>query len=112
MARLLTVVNERKKIRGEYRKILEDQYIAQKKQEEIEEQKAERERLKEQGINAPLTDDEVKAMVKAKASQRLDEYNKLFEKLKEKTSKEETAASPLLDEKDLKLVASAQTKLT
>ncbi len=31
MNRLLTVVNERKKLRGEYRKVLEDQYIAMKK---------------------------------------------------------------------------------
>jgi hypothetical protein len=34
MARLLTVVNERKKLRSEYRKILEDEYIAKKKKEE------------------------------------------------------------------------------
>ena len=36
MARLLTVVNERKKLRNEYRKYLEDQYIDKKKQEEAE----------------------------------------------------------------------------
>lgn len=36
MARLLTVVNERKKIRNEYRAYLEDQYIADKKKEELE----------------------------------------------------------------------------
>lgn len=34
MARLLTVVNERKKIRNEYRAYLEDEYIAMKKKEE------------------------------------------------------------------------------
>jgi hypothetical protein len=34
MSRLLTVVNERKRVRGEYRKHLEDEYVAQKKQEE------------------------------------------------------------------------------
>ena len=34
MARLLTIVNERKRIRNEYRKHLEDNYIAQKKAEE------------------------------------------------------------------------------
>lgn len=50
MARLLTVVNERKKLRTEYRKVLEDEYIAKKKSEEA---KAEEERilkLREQGI--------------------------------------------------------------
>lgn len=36
MARLLTVVNERKKLRNEYRKLLEDEYIAEKKAEEAE----------------------------------------------------------------------------
>ena len=34
MARLLTIVNERKKLRNEYRKYLEDQYISKKKAEE------------------------------------------------------------------------------
>ena len=43
MARLLTVVNERKRIRDQYRQHLENQYIAAKKAEEkalIDEQKA------------------------------------------------------------------------
>jgi hypothetical protein len=35
MARLLTVVNERKKLRNEYRRYLEDEYIAKKKAEEF-----------------------------------------------------------------------------
>lgn len=47
MARLLTVVNERKKLRSEYRKVLEDEYIAKKKQEEKEAYNAEVEKLKE-----------------------------------------------------------------
>tara|TARA_B110000285_G_scaffold227355_1_gene288549 strand:+ start:954 stop:1265 length:312 start_codon:yes stop_codon:yes gene_type:complete len=34
MARLLTVVNERKKLRNEYRRVLEDEYIQAKKAEE------------------------------------------------------------------------------
>ena len=37
MSRLLTVVNERKKIRSLFRAHLEDKYIQQKKQEEIQE---------------------------------------------------------------------------
>jgi large subunit ribosomal protein L47 len=37
MARLLTVVNERKKLRNEYRKHLEDEYISTKKAEELAE---------------------------------------------------------------------------
>lgn len=47
MARLLTVVNERKKLRNEYRKILEDEYIAKKKEEEAALHKAELDKLKE-----------------------------------------------------------------
>ena len=34
MSRLLTIVNERKKLRNEYRRILEDEYIDKKKAEE------------------------------------------------------------------------------
>ena len=56
MARLLTVVNERKKLRNEYRKILEDEYIAKKKEEEAAEHKAELDKLKEQGIKVPPTE--------------------------------------------------------
>jgi hypothetical protein len=59
MARLLTVVNERKKLRNEYRKTLEDEYIAKKKQEEKEAKVKEIEKLREQGIITPMTDDEV-----------------------------------------------------
>lgn len=47
MARLLTIVNERKKLRGEFRSSLEDNYIAeQKKKEEFEQIKARKEEKK------------------------------------------------------------------
>lgn len=85
MSRLLTVVNERKKLRSEYRRILEEEYIAKKKAEEAQVQQAERERLKELGIKVPLGEEEVKALVKAKAAKRIEEYNKIFEELKERS---------------------------
>ena len=44
MARLLTVVNERKRLRSQYRIHLEDEYIKQQKAKEQEEMVAERER--------------------------------------------------------------------
>ena len=44
MSRLLTVVNERKKIRSLYRAHLEDQYIAEKKKEELDAFLAKREK--------------------------------------------------------------------
>ena len=53
MARLLTVVNERKKIRSLYRAHLEDEYIAQKKKEELDAFLEKREKiLEEQGEGA------------------------------------------------------------
>jgi hypothetical protein len=55
MARLLTVVNERKKLRNEYRRHLEDEYIAKKKEEEQAAIKAQNEKLREQGIKPPRT---------------------------------------------------------
>lgn len=47
MSRLLTIVNERKKLRNEYRKHLEDEYIAKKKDEESAVIKAENDKLRE-----------------------------------------------------------------
>ena len=47
MARLLTVVNERKKLRAEYRIHLENQYVANKKEEEQKAFLEKREKLKE-----------------------------------------------------------------
>lgn len=75
MARLLTVVNERKKLRNDYRRILEDEYITNKKAEEAAAYKAELEKLKEQGIKVPPTDEEVREMIKARAQKRMDRYN-------------------------------------
>ena len=49
MARLLTVVNERKKLRGEYRKTLEDGYIAEKKKIEEDAWIVSRDAAKERG---------------------------------------------------------------
>jgi hypothetical protein len=55
MARLLTVVNERKKLRNEYRRHLEDQYIAAKKEEEAKAIQAQNEKMREQGLKPPRT---------------------------------------------------------
>ena len=55
MARLLTVVNERKRLRNEYRRHLEDEYIAKKKEEEQAAIKLENDKLREQGIKPPRT---------------------------------------------------------
>jgi hypothetical protein len=55
MARLLTIVNERKKLRAEYRHILEDRYIAKKKEEEQAQLEEERARLMEEGESVEMT---------------------------------------------------------
>ena len=65
--RLLTVVNERKKLRNEYRKHLEDEYIEEKKAEELEEFKIEREKRRERGESTSMTPDEVVEMLKGRS---------------------------------------------
>lgn len=67
MARLLTIVNERKKLRNEYRRVLEDEYISKKKQEEKQQEIEKLEKLREQGIKTPLTEDETKELLKKMA---------------------------------------------
>ena len=65
MARLLTVVNERKKIRNEYRMYLEQEYITEKKAEAFEEKKEEVEAKREQDgyWSAPMMHDELAALM-------------------------------------------------
>lgn len=70
MNRLLTVVNERKKLRSEYRKHLEDQYIQMKKQEEKEKLESEYLALREKGVKTPMTEDEQKEFVKKRREHR------------------------------------------
>lgn len=62
MARLLTVVNERKRLRILYRQHLEDEYIKSRKAEEQKEMLENREKLREKGVtNLPLTAEEMHA---------------------------------------------------
>lgn len=87
MSRLLTIVNERKRLRSEFRKHLEDEYIDLKKKEELVAYKAELEKLKEQGVKIPPTPEELKEIIKANALKRKEEYQKVFDALKEKAAK-------------------------
>ena len=107
MARLLTIVNERKKLRNEYRRHLEDEYIALKKSEEQALIKAESDKLKEQGIKPPLTHEELKEVLEKKAAKKKEPLETSFETLKAKFAKEDTANSPLLSESDLRLISTA-----
>ena len=109
MARLLTVVNERKKLRNEYRRYLEDEYIAKKKAEEFAAQKAEAEKA---GVKPPLSPEELKTKLTERFKKKQEAIEKKFEGMKDRLVKEDTAASPLLNETDLKLISTAQTKLS
>ena len=84
MSRLLTIVNERKKLRNEYRKHLEDEYIAKKKAEEQAQLKAENEKLREQGIKPPRTEEEVKEILAKKAAKKKENLENTFDELKKK----------------------------
>ena len=71
MARLLTVVNERKKLRAEYRIHLENEYITKKKEEEQTAFLERRDKLREQGVtNLPMTPEEVKKMLKEREERK------------------------------------------
>jgi len=60
MARLLTVVNERKRLRTQYRMYLENEYIKEQKEQELKEFIERREMLSAQGIqNLPPTAEEM-----------------------------------------------------
>ncbi len=102
MSRLLTIVNERKKLRNEYRKHLEDEYIAKKKAEEQAAMKAENEKL---GVKSAPTPEEIREILKARTAKKHEAMNKSFDALKEKFGNEETATSPLLNKADLKLLS-------
>jgi len=66
MARLLTVVNERKRLRAQYRIHLEDDYIKKIKEREFNEFLARRDRMAAAGEkNLPLTDSEVSMKLKS-----------------------------------------------
>ena len=60
MSRLLTVVNERKKLRSEYRQHLEQEYIKEQKAKEAEELEAKNEELKKSGLKVAPTEQQIK----------------------------------------------------
>jgi len=65
MARLLTVTNERKRLRSQYRMHLEDEYIKKIKEREFNEFLIKRDEMAARGEkNLPLTDAEVTIKLK------------------------------------------------
>lgn len=109
MARLLTIVNERKRLRNEYRKHLEDEYIAGKKAEEAAQR---REAAVKAGEKPPPTPEELKVMLNQRFEKKQKAIEKKMEEMKDKVQKGDTAISPLLNDDDLKLISTLQTKLS
>jgi len=70
MSRLLTVVNERKKLRNEYRAYLEDEYIAECKAAEAAQLQADLDARREKGEKTPLTPLEIKEMLRSKSEKK------------------------------------------
>ena len=80
MARLLTVVNERKRLRAQYRMHLEDEYIRKVKEREFNEFLAHRDKMAAEGVqNLPLTDDEVARKLKSKEKERMAQLTRARE---------------------------------
>ena len=70
MSRLLTVVNERKKLRNDYRAHLEDEYIAECKAAEAAQLQADLDARRENGEKTPLTPLELKEMLRSKSEKK------------------------------------------
>ena len=88
MTRLLTVVNERKRLRSLYRMHLEDEYIKKQKEREFNEFLVNRDEMVAKGIkNVPLTKAEVAQLLREKdekkAARMMVEREKISESIKE-----------------------------
>jgi len=117
MARLLTVVNERKKLRSEYRYHLEKEFIAECKAKEAEELMERNELAKERGEKVIMTAEQSRQYIVARQEKQKEKINFIRDELIEKfeDSKSENSASvvaPLLDETDITFVAQSQVKLS
>ena len=110
MSRLLTVVNERKRLRSQYRAHLEDEYIRKAKEREMNEFMAKREQMAAAGeVKLPMTDIEVTQLLKRRAQEKQDKLKEARSKITAATQSGESTVAPLLEEKDLDFLA--QTKV-
>lgn len=82
MSRLLTIVNERKKLRNEYRRHLEDEYISKKKAEEQTTLDAENEKRKEQGLKPIMSEQAILDIIKEKSAKKRAIIDASFEEAK------------------------------
>jgi len=128
MSRLLTVVNERKKIRNEYRAHLEDEYIAEKKAEEKAQFEEELMARRERGEETELTPHEIGQKLREAHRKKIEQYQEVTEELLERfdgaspseRAQEKWAAqgqsprlrAPLLVEEDMLMLAQGRVKLS
>lgn len=111
MSRLLTIVNERKKLRNEYRKVLEDEYINLKKKEEKVAEVERIEKLREQGIKTEFTEEENIQRIKKKNEAIKLRLSKSLDSLKSTANSEDTATASI-QEVDLKLISQTKNRLS
>lgn len=107
MSRLLTVVNERKKLRSEYRQHLEQEYIKEQKAEEM---KKLREEAENSGKKVPPSQQQVRKYLVEKEKKQKQKINHVREEMIEKYEstkgqESQSLAAPLLDESDITFVA-------
>lgn len=99
MARLLTVVNERKRLRSEYRKILENEYIDLKKKEENEKIRAEVKELRAKGVATPKLPEEIWAEARKDHKDKVKSIEHTLVELKKEHKSSEKRT--YLEDKDL-----------
>jgi large subunit ribosomal protein L47 len=76
MSRLLTIVNERKKLRNEYRRHLEDEYIERQK-------KAEQESINAEGKEKVLNEEEVKELLIKRSAKKQEALKIALEQIED-----------------------------
>jgi len=112
MARLLTVVNERKRLVNEYRKYLEDQYIGEQKAKDHEVWLKEREEKRARGEPVAMTPDEVVVMLKARAARKNEQLKSVKEAIMSVKDDDKSVLASNITEDDVELLATTKVKLT
>ena len=113
MARLLTIVNERKRLRSQFRIYLEDEYIKKQKEREFSEFLAQRDKMKAQGQKKlPLTEDEVRDKLQRMERKRLAKMQSNRDQLEASAKPGSSTMAPNIEDVDLDFLAQTQTKLS
>lgn len=113
MARLLTVVNERKKLRSEFRIHLENEYIASQKAEELKQFMKQRETLLKQGVkNYPLTPQETRELYKKRAERQEVSLQEQKAIILNAVKNGEATLAPMVTELDVEFLASTRVKMS